>query len=186
MGVAFRELPDGRSRWRLTQPRIVACRGAPTADTAFMGLTCCRWITIAKMLARRRRECAFGMMPNAVSLSNAPPTATPSSVMGLTSPMATYLGSYRLATAPEPNSLRLTSFKSTRLDSPANNVGPWPTSLGCTTSSYSAFGRDLAKNGATPARSGGWQNLEVDGPNQDATAVTPGCREAGGRGQSRA
>src|SRR6266850_6446902 len=28
------------------------------------------------------------------------------------------LGSYRIATAPEPNSSRLTSFKSTRFDSP--------------------------------------------------------------------
>jgi hypothetical protein len=36
------------------------------------------------------------------------------------------LGSYRIATAPEPNSSRLTSFKSIRFDSPANNVGPWP------------------------------------------------------------
>jgi hypothetical protein len=48
-----------------------------------MGLTSCRWVTIAKTLARRRRECAAGIMPVAVSLSNAPPTATPSSVMGL-------------------------------------------------------------------------------------------------------
>jgi hypothetical protein len=45
------------------------------------------------------------------------------------------LGSYRSATAPEPNSRRLTSFKSTYFDSPANNVGPWPASLGCTTNS---------------------------------------------------
>ena len=30
-----------------------------------------------------------------------------------------YLGSYRIATGPEPNSSRLTSFKSTRFDSPA-------------------------------------------------------------------
>jgi hypothetical protein len=52
-----------------------------------MGLTSCRWITIAKMLARRRRECAFGIMPTAVSLSNAPPTATPSSVMGRFTPL---------------------------------------------------------------------------------------------------
>ena len=36
------------------------------------------------------------------------------------------LGSYRIATAPEPNSSRLTSLKSTRFDSPANNVGPCP------------------------------------------------------------
>ena len=38
------------------------------------------------------------------------------------------LGAYRSATAPEPNSSRLTSFKSTCFDSPANNVGPWPAS----------------------------------------------------------
>src|SRR5262245_33410225 len=49
------------------------------------------------------------------------------------------LGSYRIATAPEPNSSRLTSFKSTHFDNPANNVGPWPTSLGCTTNSYSSI-----------------------------------------------
>src|ERR1019366_9507712 len=49
------------------------------------------------------------------------------------------LGSYRIATAPEPNSSWLTSFKSTCLDSPANNVGPWPASLGCTTNSYSSI-----------------------------------------------
>src|SRR4029450_10012540 len=46
---------------------------------------------------------------------------------------------YRITTAPEPNSSRLTSFKSIRFDSPANNVGPWPTSLGCTTNSYSSL-----------------------------------------------
>src|SRR5574341_2943 len=49
------------------------------------------------------------------------------------------LGSYRIATAPELNSSLLTSFKSIRLDSPANNVGPWPASLGCTTNSYSSI-----------------------------------------------
>src|SRR5207244_8028648 len=49
------------------------------------------------------------------------------------------LGSYRIATAPEPNSSRLTSLKSTYFDSPANNVGPWPASLGCTTNSYSSI-----------------------------------------------
>src|SRR5918996_844910 len=54
-------------------------------------------------------------------------------------PVGYILGSYRIATAPEPNSSRLTSFKSTRFDSPANNVGPWPTSLGCTTNSYSSI-----------------------------------------------
>ena len=49
------------------------------------------------------------------------------------------LGSYRIATAPEPNSSRLTSFKSKRFDSPANNVGPWPARMGCTTNSYSSI-----------------------------------------------
>src|SRR5215471_18754014 len=32
------------------------------------------------------------------------------------------LGSYRIATTPEPSCSRLTSFRSTRFDSPANNV----------------------------------------------------------------
>ena len=49
------------------------------------------------------------------------------------------LGYYRIATAPDANSNRLTSFKSTRLDSPANNVGPWPATLDCTTNSYSSI-----------------------------------------------
>ena len=63
------------------------------------------------------------------------------------------LGSYRIATAPEPNSSRLTSFKSTRFDSPANNVGPWPTSLGCTTNSYSSIKPSSASaSGAHRAR----------------------------------
>jgi len=30
---------------------IVHCRGAPITDTAFMGLTSCRWITITGMIA---------------------------------------------------------------------------------------------------------------------------------------
>src|SRR5687768_10528173 len=49
------------------------------------------------------------------------------------------LGTYRIATAPEANSSRPTSFKSICFDSPANNVGPWPASLGCTTNSYSSI-----------------------------------------------
>jgi len=35
-----------------------------------------------------------------------------------------HLGSYRIATAPEPNSCRLMSVRRTRFDSPANSVGP--------------------------------------------------------------
>src|SRR6266567_8103536 len=65
------------------------------------------------------------------------------------------LGSYRIATAPEPNSSRLTSFKSIRFDSPANNVGPWPASLGCTTNSYSSINPSSANASGsfTPATS---------------------------------
>ena len=54
-------------------------------------------------------------------------------------PDAYLLGSYLSATAPAPSSCRLSSFKSTYLDSPENNVGPWPASLGQTTNSYSSI-----------------------------------------------
>jgi len=47
------------------------------------------------------------------------------------------LGSYR--TVLKANSTRLTSLKSTRFDNPANSVGPWPASVGCTTNSYSSI-----------------------------------------------
>src|SRR5688572_16168255 len=49
------------------------------------------------------------------------------------------LGSYRIDTAPEPNSRRPTSFNSIGFDSPANSVGPCPASFGCTTNSYSSI-----------------------------------------------
>src|SRR6185436_1935442 len=55
------------------------------------------------------------------------------------SPLFVYFGSYLIATAPEPNSSRLTSFRSMRFGNPANNVGPWPASPGCTTNSYSSI-----------------------------------------------
>jgi hypothetical protein len=41
--------------WLTDESRDPEEVGAPTADTAFMGLTSSRWITIAKTLARRRR-----------------------------------------------------------------------------------------------------------------------------------
>ena len=81
MGVAVRELRGGRSRGDYLGRAIVDCGGAPTVDTAFMGLTSCRRITIAKTLAHRPRECAIDIMPTAVSLSNAADRYT-SSVMG--------------------------------------------------------------------------------------------------------
>src|ERR1051326_4733921 len=48
-------------------------------------------------------------------------------------------GTYRIATAPEAYSKRLTSFRSRGFDRPANNAGPRPTILGCTTNSYSSM-----------------------------------------------
>ena len=53
MGVAFRDCLAGAPGGDYLSRAIVDCRGAPTADTAFMGLTSCRWITIATTLARR-------------------------------------------------------------------------------------------------------------------------------------
>ena len=49
MGVALRSLCVGRSGGGYLSRAILHCRGAPTVDTAFMGLTSCRWITDAVM-----------------------------------------------------------------------------------------------------------------------------------------
>src|SRR5215204_1441241 len=57
MGVAFRaNFLAGAPGGDYLSRAIVHCSGAPTADTAFMGLTSCRWITIAETLAPRRRD----------------------------------------------------------------------------------------------------------------------------------
>ena len=58
-GVAFREVRDGRSQWRLAQSRDRGLQGAPTVDTAFMGLTSCQKFTITRKLSLRRnpRNC---------------------------------------------------------------------------------------------------------------------------------
>ena len=55
MGAAFREVAGGAPVGDYLSRAIVGGRGAPAVDTAFIGLTSCRWITIAKTLARRRR-----------------------------------------------------------------------------------------------------------------------------------
>jgi hypothetical protein len=81
MGVAFRELPVWRSRRRLPQSRD---RGRP--ESTHCGY-CVHGSHLLRMDHDRRNantpatRCATGIMPVAVSLSNAPPTATPSSVM---------------------------------------------------------------------------------------------------------
>src|SRR5262245_5737538 len=66
-----------------------------------------------------------------------------------------FLGSYRLATTPERNSCRPTSLRSRRFDWPANNVGPCPARLGCTTNSYSSINpnSDNASGSFTPPTS---------------------------------
>src|SRR6188472_2668874 len=55
MGVASRDCLAGAPGGDYPSRAIVKCSGAPIADTAFMGLTSCRWITIARTLARRQR-----------------------------------------------------------------------------------------------------------------------------------
>ena len=92
MGVAFRGLPVGAPNCDYLSRAILPCRGAPITDTAYMGLTSCRWITITGNDRTPATRCAIGIKPVAVSLSNAPPTATPSSVMGpITSPRIGHL-----------------------------------------------------------------------------------------------
>ena len=71
--------------------------------------------------------------------SGRPSRNSDDSWMRIHKPYGYLLGSYRIATAPEPNSSRSTSLKSTRFESPTNNVGPWPASLGWTTNSYSSI-----------------------------------------------
>src|SRR5271157_5260032 len=55
MGVAFRGCLSGAPSCDYLSRAIMPCGGAPITDTAFMGLTSSRWITIASTLARRRR-----------------------------------------------------------------------------------------------------------------------------------
>src|SRR5437667_1197201 len=81
----------------------------------------------------------------------------------LSHPEGYLLGSYLSATAPEPNSSRLTTFKSRCFDSPANNVGPWPATLGVSRtrthrsipapSTYQAFSCERQSDGEAGATS---------------------------------
>ncbi len=80
--------------------------------------------------------CSNAMMPRPATHGAGDVPALPTRA---NKPDSYVLGSYRIATAPEPNSSRLTSFRSTCFDSPANSVGPWPASRGCTTNSYSSI-----------------------------------------------
>src|SRR5258707_9670462 len=101
MGVAFRGLPVGRSQLRLPQSR----------DRALQGSTHYRYCVHGSHLLPMDHDhgndrtpatrCAIGIKPVAVSLPNAPPTATPSSVMGRFHLLDTHAPRRRGATEPE-------------------------------------------------------------------------------------
>jgi hypothetical protein len=55
MGVAFRELRVGAPGGDYFSRAIVDCQGAPIVDTAFMGLTSWRLITMVSTVTRGRR-----------------------------------------------------------------------------------------------------------------------------------
>jgi hypothetical protein len=118
-------------------------RNRPTARTRLMSFPVSSDVVSVSFVSFRRRTF---MSFHIGSVAKSPPPVLASCrflchfhVVSQPSADGYILGTYRIATAPEPNSSRLTSFKSTRFDSPANNVGPWPTSLGCTTNSYSSI-----------------------------------------------
>jgi hypothetical protein len=79
---------------------ILPCRGAPITDTAYMGLTSCPMDHDHGNDRTPATRCAIGIKPAAASLSNAPPTATPSSVMGRFHLLDTHAPRRRGATEP--------------------------------------------------------------------------------------
>src|SRR5579863_2374171 len=81
-GVAFRELPVGRSRWRLPQSRDRALQGSTHYGYCVHGSHLLPMDHDHGNDRTPATRCAIGIKPVAVSLSNAPPIATPSSVMG--------------------------------------------------------------------------------------------------------
>jgi len=81
MGVAFRELPVGRSRWRLPQSRDRGLQGSTHCGYCVHGSHLLPMDHDRRNARTPATRCATGITPVAVSLSNAPPTATPSSVM---------------------------------------------------------------------------------------------------------
>jgi hypothetical protein len=82
MGVAFRELPGGRSRRRLPQSRDRGLQRSTHCGYCVHGTHLLPMDHDRQDVSTPATRYAAGIMPVAVSLSNAPPTATPSSVMG--------------------------------------------------------------------------------------------------------
>ena len=75
-GVAFRELRGGRSRWRLPQSRDRGLRGSTHCGYCVHGAHLPSMDHDPQDLSTPTTLGAVGIMPVAVSLSNAPPTAT--------------------------------------------------------------------------------------------------------------
>ena len=82
MGVAFRELPGGRSRWRLPQSRDREMQRSTQCGYCVHGAHLLPMDHDRQDVSTPATRCAAGIMP-VVSMSNAPPSATPSSVMSL-------------------------------------------------------------------------------------------------------
>jgi Bacterial regulatory proteins, luxR family len=82
MGVAFRELLGGRFRWRLPQSPDRGLQRSTHCGYCVHGTHLLPMDHDRQDASTPATRCAAGIMPVAVSLSNAPPTATPSSVMG--------------------------------------------------------------------------------------------------------
>src|SRR3954452_17873031 len=81
MGVAFRELRVGRSRWRLPQSRDRGRQGSIHCGYCAHGYHLLPMDHAHRNASTPATRWAPGMMPVAVSLSSSPPTAAPSSVM---------------------------------------------------------------------------------------------------------
>jgi hypothetical protein len=122
MGVAFRELPGGRSRRRLPQSRDRELQGSTHCGYCVHGTHLLPMDHDRQDVSTPATRCAAGVMPVAVSLSNAPPTATPSSVMGLTTEIRIRGQGSRAAmlpVAPEHRSASTTLGLRTTVQDPA-------------------------------------------------------------------
>jgi hypothetical protein len=75
-------LPGGRSRWRLPQSRDRGLQRSTHCGYCVHGTHLLPMDHDRQDVSTPATRCAAGIMPVAVSLSNAPPTATLSSVMG--------------------------------------------------------------------------------------------------------
>jgi hypothetical protein len=90
-------LPGGRSRWRLPQSRDRGLQRSTHCGYCVHGTHLLPMDHDRQDVSTPATRCAAGITPVAVSLSNAPPTATPSSVMG---PIASAPGDPALADQP--------------------------------------------------------------------------------------